>query len=111
MPAGLWTSDRRESQVSPAVPQNVLAATEIRPSQAPGELARGRPYRLARSKSRAADRTYWVAATSPKQATGAVQLVAGPTWNIKLLNRRLTPTQVAELNLRPDDVRRISPLP
>jgi hypothetical protein len=42
---------------------------------------------------------YWVAATSPEQATGAVQLVLGPTWNVKLLNRRLAPTQLAELNL------------
>ena len=54
---------------------------------------------------------YLVAATSPIQATAAVQLVVGPTWKVKLTNRRLTPTQLAELKLRPDDVRRLSPLP
>ena len=48
---------------------------------------------------------YWVAATNPKEATVAVQLVLGPSWKVKLTNRRLTPTQLAELSLRPDDVR------
>jgi hypothetical protein len=73
-----------------------------------GKLYAGGIYVVAASKDQKTE--YWVAATSPKQATGAVQPVAGPTWNIKLLNRRLTPTQLAELNLRPDDMRRISPL-
>jgi hypothetical protein len=54
---------------------------------------------------------YWVAATGPKEATAAVQLVVGPTWKVTLTNHRLTPTQLAELNLRPDDVHRLSPLP
>jgi hypothetical protein len=35
-------------------------------------------------------------------------LIAVP---VELINRRLTPTQRAELNLRPDDVRRMTALP
>jgi hypothetical protein len=54
---------------------------------------------------------YWVAATNPNEATVAVQLVLGPAWKIKLTDRRLNPSQLAELNLRPDDVRRLPPLP
>jgi len=63
-----------------------------------GKLYAGGIYVVAASKHGRTE--YWVAATSPKQATGAFQLVVGPTWNIKLLNRRLTPTQFAELDLR-----------
>jgi|AmaraimetFIIA100_FD_contig_41_223796_length_638_multi_4_in_0_out_0_1 hypothetical protein len=54
---------------------------------------------------------YWVAATRPNEATVAVQLLVGPTWKVKLTNRRLTPNQLAELSLRPADVRRLPPLP
>jgi hypothetical protein len=49
----------------------------------------------------------WVAATSPKEAIVAVQLQTGPEWRVELINRRLTPAEVASLNLRTGDVRRI----
>ena len=73
------------------------------------KLYAGGIYVVAASKDGQTE--YWAAATSPKQATAAVQLVLGTTWKIKLINRRLTPAQVAELSLQPDDVRRLSPLP
>jgi len=69
----------------------------------------GAVYVVAASKG--GETEYWVAATNPKEATVAVQLVVGPAWKVKLTNRRLTPPQLAELNLRPDDVRRLRPLP
>jgi hypothetical protein len=49
----------------------------------------------------------WVAATSPKEAVVAVQLQTGPEWRVELTNRRLTRTEVASLNLRLGEVRRI----
>jgi hypothetical protein len=49
----------------------------------------------------------WVAATSPKEAIVAVQLQTGREWRVELTDRRLTPTEVASLNLRPGEVRRI----
>jgi len=69
----------------------------------------GAVYVVAASKE--AKTEYWVAATPPKEAALAVQLVLGPTWKVALTNRRLTPSQRAELNLRLDDVRRLPPLP
>lgn len=66
-------------------------------------------YAVAASKN--GKTQYWVAATRPKQATAADQLLLGPTWSVKLSNHRLTPPQLAELNLRPDEVRRLSALP
>jgi hypothetical protein len=66
-------------------------------------------YVVAASKGGKTD--YWVAATSPKEATTAVQLFVGPAWRVRLTNRRLTPAQLAELNLGPDDVRRLNPIP
>jgi hypothetical protein len=74
-----------------------------------GKLYAGGIYVVAASKDGKTE--HWAAATSPKQATAAVQLVLGATWKIKLINRRLTPAQVAELSLQPDDVRRLDPLP
>jgi hypothetical protein len=49
----------------------------------------------------------WIAATSPKEAVVAVQLQAGPEWRVELTNRRLTPTEIASLNLRAGDVVRL----
>ena len=66
-----------------------------------GKLYAGGIYVVAASKDGQTE--YWAAATSPKQATAAVQLVLS-TWKIKLINRRLTPAQVAELSLQPDDL-------
>jgi hypothetical protein len=74
-----------------------------------GKEYKGAVYVVAASKG--GETEYWVAATSPKEATAAVQLVVGPAWRVKLINRRLMPNQLAELNLRPDDVRRLPPLP
>jgi hypothetical protein len=74
-----------------------------------GRAYAGAIYVVAASKDGKTE--YWVAATSPKHATAAVQLAIGPAWKVRLTNRRLTPTQLAELRLRPDDVRRLSPLP
>jgi len=54
---------------------------------------------------------YWVAATSPNQATAAIQLKVGPEWSVQLTSRRLTPSQRAELALRPDEVRHLPALP
>lgn len=69
----------------------------------------GAIYVVAASKNEKTE--YWVAATNPKEATVAVQLVLGPAWKVRLTNRRLTRHQLAELNLRADDVRRLRPLP
>jgi len=66
-------------------------------------------YVVAASKD--AKTGYWVAATPANEAVLAVQLVLGPTWKVVLTNRRLTPSQKAELNLRSDEVRRLPPLP
>jgi hypothetical protein len=66
-------------------------------------------YVVAASKD--AKTEYWVATTPPNQAVLAVQLVVGPTWKVALTNRRLTPAQKAELNLRSEEVRRLPPLP
>ncbi len=74
-----------------------------------GKFYAGAIYMIAASKDGKTE--YWAAATSPKEATAAVQLAVGPAWKIKLINRRLTPAQVAELSLQPDDVRRLSPIP
>jgi hypothetical protein len=74
-----------------------------------GKLYAGGIYVVAAAKNGKTE--YWVAATSPKEATAAVQLVVGPSWKTRLINRRLTPAQVAELSLQPDDVRRVGPLP
>ncbi len=69
----------------------------------------GGNYVVAASKNGKTE--FWAAATGPKQATAAVQLVLGPDWSVKLTNRRLTRAQVAALKMRPDDVRRIGPRP
>ena len=69
----------------------------------------GAVYIVAASKE--AKTEYWVAVTPPNEAVLAVQLLLGPTWKVTLTNRRLTPTQRADLNLRLDDVRRLPPLP
>jgi hypothetical protein len=74
-----------------------------------GKHYAGGIYVLAASKDGKTD--YWVAATKPKEATVAVQLALGPAWKVRLTDRRLTPNQVAELQLRPDEVRRLIPLP
>jgi len=50
---------------------------------------------------------YWIAATGPKEAALAVQLHVGPEWRVTLTNRQLTAAQIAALDLRPDDVRRL----
>jgi hypothetical protein len=73
------------------------------------KLYTGSIYVVAASKDGKTE--YWAAATSPKEATAAVQLVVGPAWKIKFINHRLTPAEVAELSLQPDDVRRLSALP
>ncbi len=51
----------------------------------------------------------WVAVTSTKEAIVAVQLQAGPAWQIRLSDRRLTRTQAQSLNLRRDEVRHLGP--
>jgi hypothetical protein len=74
-----------------------------------GKASVGAVYVVAASKDGKTE--YWAAATSAKDATTAVQLAVGPAWEVRLTNRRLMPNQLAELNLRPDDVRRLTPLP
>jgi hypothetical protein len=74
-----------------------------------GKEYTGAVYVVAASKEGKTE--HWVAATSPKEAVLAVQLILGPTWKVALTNRLLTPSQRAELNLRLDDVRRLPPLP
>jgi hypothetical protein len=48
---------------------------------------------------------YWIAATRRKEATTAVQHVVGPAYLVRLTNRQLTASEIAALNLRPDEVR------
>jgi hypothetical protein len=50
---------------------------------------------------------YWVAATTPKEAVMAVQLQAGPQWQVKVTDRRITALEAHRLKLRPGHVRRL----
>lgn len=54
---------------------------------------------------------FWAAATSRDAAVAAVQEQLPPGWIPSLTNRYLTPDQVAELNLRPNGVRKLNYVP
>jgi len=54
---------------------------------------------------------YWAAATPSAYAVDAVRAQIAPGWKLALTGIRLTTTQVAELNMRPDSVRKLKDAP
>jgi hypothetical protein len=55
---------------------------------------------------------YWVAATRREEAVAAVQQLLAPGWTATLsADRRISPSQVAVLHLRPNGVRKLRYIP
>jgi hypothetical protein len=54
---------------------------------------------------------YWVAAAQREEAVVAVQQLLAPGWTATLTDRRISPSQVAVLNLRPNGVRKLRYVP
>jgi hypothetical protein len=54
---------------------------------------------------------YWGVASEPQQALFAVQLKMGPEWSVTLATPRLKLSCLERLQLRPDEMRRLSVLP
>lgn len=70
----------------------------------PNALADG-IYVVASSKGNMT--VYWAAATEQADAVGTVQQRLPPGWTAVLTDRRLTPDEIASLNLRPGGVRQL----
>ena len=54
---------------------------------------------------------YWAAAVPESQAIEAVRQQVAPGWKLALTQQRLSPAQIAELEMRPNSVRKLKETP
>jgi hypothetical protein len=66
-------------------------------------------YIVAATKDRKTE--YWAAAVPEGRAIEAVREQIAPGWSLSLTTKRLTPSTVTELKMRPNSVRQLKAVP
>jgi hypothetical protein len=74
-----------------------------------GNIFAGVVYIVAATKDHQTD--YWAVATPREEAVAAVQHLLEPGWVATFTERRIGPTQIRVLKLRPNGVRKLRYIP